>query len=136
MRLSRATWVAAIIVGLVGCASPATTPTPAVSAAPRVIEITASDDLKFSPATVSVKPGEAVVFRIKNVGQITHEFMVGPTGAVEADGGEGTAELEDIAAGETKDLAFTFGTSGTYAFACHVPGHFEAGMKGAVTLGS
>ena len=141
MRFLRLFGVLAAILALAGCAGAAATPSPSssapspsVSAGPRVIEIAASDDLRFSPATVSVKAGEAVIFRVKNVGKITHELMVGPTAAVEANSGDGTVELEDIEGSQTKDLPFTFGSTGTFAFACHVPGHFESGMKGTVTI--
>lgn len=123
-------------VGLTGCAGggASTAPSPIASSTPTVVVISASDDMKFSPATVSVKAGEAVIFRVKNVGQIPHAFMVGPTAAVEAAGGDGTAETGDIEGSQTKDLPFAFGSTGTFAFACHVPGHFESGMKGTVTL--
>ncbi len=134
MRSLRLIGVVTVVLALAGCAGAAATPSPSVSAGPRVIEIAASDDMTFSPATVSVKAGEAVIFRVKNVGQIPHAFMVGPTAAVEAAGGDGTAETGDIEGSQTKDLPFTFGSTGTFAFACHVPGHFEAGMKGSITL--
>jgi uncharacterized cupredoxin-like copper-binding protein len=38
------------------------------------------------------------------------------------------SEIEDIAPGETDELEWTFTEPGRYQFACHVPGHFEAGM--------
>ena len=31
--------------------------------------------------------------------------------------------------GETKDLTWRFGQSGTLEIACHEPGHYEAGMR-------
>ena len=136
MRSMRLLLAIPAILALAGCAGATVMPSPTEPAGPRVIEITASDDLKFTPATVSVKAGEAVIFRVKNTGAIVHEFMVGPSDQVNADGGDAAKELEDIEGGQSKDLPFTFGTTGTFSFACHVPGHFEAGMKGDVTLGS
>jgi uncharacterized cupredoxin-like copper-binding protein len=44
-------------------------------------------------------------------------------------------EVADINGGHVVELTYTFTTtSAAYAFACHVPGHCEAGMKGTVTL--
>lgn len=120
-----------------GAAPASTTPAssaPASSTSRRVIEIEATDNLKFEPAQVAIKVGETVIFRVKNSGAIPHKFMVGPKQAVDAASAEGTAELEDIQGGQTKDLEFTFANAGTFEFACHVPGHFEAGMVGTVTL--
>lgn len=34
----------------------------------------------------------------------------------------------------TKSLSYTFDGLGPFAFACHAPGHFEAGMKGTITI--
>ena len=47
---------------------------------------------------------------------------------------EGTPEVADILAGQTKSLTFTFDGPGPYAFTCHEPGHFEAGMLGYVVV--
>jgi len=46
-------------------------------------------------------------------------------------------EVSDIAAGETKTLDYTFKESaplGKLEMACHVPGHYEAGMKLPVVI--
>ena len=38
------------------------------------------------------------------------------------------SEIEDIGPGEMKTLTWTFAEPGRYQFACHLPGHYEAGM--------
>jgi uncharacterized cupredoxin-like copper-binding protein len=43
-------------------------------------------------------------------------------------GEERESEIEDIAPGEMAELEWTVTESERYQFACHVPGHFEAGM--------
>jgi uncharacterized cupredoxin-like copper-binding protein len=35
---------------------------------------------------------------------------------------------------QTKSLTYTFDGPGAYAFACHVDGHYEAGMRGTITV--
>ena len=122
-------------------ATPAPTPVPTpelgfvpgTKATPRVVKITADDELTFFPNVIRVAQGETVRFNIKNIGKAAHEFMIGPMADAMADK-EGTPEVADILAGETKSLAFTFDGPGPYAFACHEPGHFEAGMLGSIVV--
>jgi len=65
------------------------------------------------------------------MGMRSHEFMVGPAADVAADKA-GTPEVADIAMMQTKSLTYTFKVTGTFAFACHAPGHYEAGMRGMI----
>jgi len=106
---------------------------PGTKAHPRVIVITATDQLMFMPMVIAVAKGETVTFQVKNVGTIEHEFMVGPQADAFADK-EGTPEIAGIVGGTTKSITVTFDGPGPYAFACHATGHFEAGMKGTITL--
>ena len=101
--------------------------------APRVVRIVATPTLRFVPDVVSVKAGETIRFDVTTMGPVTHEFMVGPADVVAADT-EGTPEIADIGMMQTKSLTYTFDGSGPYAFACHVPGHYEAGMTGTIVV--
>jgi uncharacterized cupredoxin-like copper-binding protein len=107
--------------------------TPGTESAPRDVAIAADDELTYRPNVIVVVEGETVTFHISNAGQAQHEFMLGPEADAMADT-EGTPEVADIAAGETKTLTFTFDGPGPYAFACHEPGHFEAGMLGYIVV--
>ena len=122
--------------GLTACGGGAASiaPLPIASSTPTIVSISGDDALKFTPAQVAAKPGDVVTFKVTNIGVLPHAFMVGPKEAVDANSAAGTAVIENIAAGETKEVSFTFGTTGAYTFACHIPGHFEAGMKGVITL--
>lgn len=75
--------------------------------------------------------GVPVSFVILNNGKIEHELVFEHAGAVdepiEANGQE--LEAEKIQPGETRTVEWTIPAGGDYQFACHVPGHFEAGMK-------
>lgn len=114
---------------------PAPTPafTPGTTAAPRVVELTADDKLTFWPGLVEATVGETVTFKIHNVGQAEHEFMVGPLDDAFADK-EGTPEVADIGPDQTGEITFTFDGTGPFGFACHAPGHFEHAMAGYVQL--
>jgi uncharacterized cupredoxin-like copper-binding protein len=101
--------------------------------APRVIAVVAGPGLTFAPSTITVQRGETVTFEVTAMGPLIHEFMVGPADAVAADQ-EGTPEVADIGMMETRSLTYTFDGPGPYAFACHAPGHYEAGMRGTITV--
>ncbi len=103
------------------------------TSAPRVVRVVASSALRFSPDVVTVKQGETITFEITTVGMSVHEFMVGPAADVAADT-SGTPEIADIAMMQTKSLTYTFSGSGPFAFACHAPGHYEAGMQGTIVV--
>jgi len=103
------------------------------AASPRVIRVTAGPGYRFSPPMISVARGETVTFLVTTMGPTIHEFLVGPAEAVAVDQA-GTPEIADIAMMQTKSLTFTFDGPGPYAFACHVEGHYEAGMRGTITL--
>ena len=103
------------------------------TSAPRVVRIVAGDALRFFPAVVTVKQGETITFAVVTMGMSVHEFMVGPAADVAADTA-GTPEVADIAMMQTKSLTYTFSASGPFAFACHAPGHYEAGMQGTIVV--
>jgi uncharacterized cupredoxin-like copper-binding protein len=100
---------------------------------PRVVGIVATPGLRFLPDTVTVKQGETITFEVTSMGPLTHEFMVGPAADVAADT-PGTPEIANIGMMATGSVSYTFDGPGPYAFACHLPGHFEAGMSGTITV--
>jgi uncharacterized cupredoxin-like copper-binding protein len=103
------------------------------ASSPRLVRIVATPQLRFVPETVVVQQGETITFEVTTMGPVVHEFMVGPAGAVAADRA-GTPEIDDIGMMQTKSLTYTFDGPGPYAFACHVSGHYEAGMQGTITV--
>jgi uncharacterized cupredoxin-like copper-binding protein len=111
----------------------------------RVVVIKALDTLKFDPATVNVKKGETVTFRVENVANMDHEFDVGdaafqaqheqemrqmPAGMQMGDEATGF----QLSPGQTKELTLTFTQAGTLLYACHQPGHYAAGMVGQIKI--
>jgi uncharacterized cupredoxin-like copper-binding protein len=123
-----------------GAANVASAPAPGspgfvagTTSAPRVVRIIASNALRFYPDVVTVKRGETISFEVTTMGMRSHEFMVGPAADVAADTA-GTPEVADIAMMQTKSLTYTFNGAGPFAFACHAPGHYEAGMRGMIVV--
>jgi uncharacterized cupredoxin-like copper-binding protein len=111
-------------------------PTVGTKEAPRLVHVDMTDRLAFSPGAIQARSGETIRFVLTNSGKVTHEFAVGPAAKVNADQVDGVTVLEadEIVAGMTKTVDYTFDGPGPYGFACHEPGHFEAGMTGTVAL--
>jgi plastocyanin len=103
------------------------------AAVPRVIRVTAGPGYAFSPSSIAIARGETVTFQVTTMGPLVHEFKVGPADAVAADA-PGAAEVADIGMMQTKSLTYTFDGAGPFAYACHAAGHFEAGMRGTITV--
>lgn len=110
----------------------------------RTIEVKALDTMRYDPQTFTVKAGETIRFVVTNVGRLKHEFVIG-------DPAEQRAHAEmmkkmpgmvhedpnalNLEPGETKALIWQFGQAGVVEVACHVPGHYEAGMVAQVKVG-
>ncbi len=75
-------------------------------------------------------PAGPVEFTLTNVGKIKHEFLVELPGAVNQplEAGGRTARVPSVDPGQTVRLAWTFDQEGQYQLACHIAGHYEAGM--------
>lgn len=116
------------------------------SDADRVIEVDANDDFTFGPEEIMVSAGETITFVVTNTGKIPHDFTLGDLATQdehEAEMAEMMADVEMahddanavvIAPGETKELTWHFSESGSFLTGCHQPGHYAAGMVGAVNV--
>lgn len=123
---------ALMLVALAGCA-------PGSASTGEVVEITIEHS-KFDPPTVEVDQGSTVTFVIRNGDPIAHEFIVGDEevqlvheNGTERHHGAKPGEVS-IPAGETRTTTFTFTTGEDLEFACHLPGHYDYGMWGAVEV--
>ena len=104
----------------------------------RTIEVTALDSMRHEPSNITVKTGETVEFEVRNAGQMRHELMLGD--AKEQHGHakvmqahphlvhEEEPNAVTVEPGQTKTLLWRFGAPGLVEGACHIPGHYEAGM--------
>jgi len=102
-------------------------------AAPRVVQIVATPQLRLLPAVVTIQADETITFEVTTMGPVVHEFMVGPAADVAADKA-GTPEIADLGMMQTRSLTYTFAGPGPFSFACHAPGHYEAGMTGTIVV--
>ena len=132
-------WAGAGMMGG-GWSVAASTPSPGeagfvagTQANPRIVQIVATPQLRFLPAVVTIQAGETITFEVTTMGPVVHEFMVGPATDVAADKA-GTPEITELSMMQTRSLTYTFTGPGPFSFACHAPGHFEAGMSGTIVV--
>ena len=109
----------------------------------RTVEVVMTDDMKFTPARISVKRGETVRFIVRNAGQVKHEMVIGSMAELKAHAemmrkmpGMEHADPNQVVLGPGRsgNLVWQFTRSGLFEFACLQPGHFEAGMKGEFSV--
>jgi azurin len=127
-------------------------------AAPRTIELTASDDMKYSTTTIEAKPGETIKIKLTPKGTMpkiamSHNFVllkIGTDAAAFVTAGASARATDYIApdkkpqviaattlAGNGESVETTFkvpAAAGSYPFVCTFPGHFVAGMKGTLVV--
>jgi len=127
--------IAALALVLAACGGTAATATPtqAPAAEPRVVTLEIGDG-SITPASVTVKKGETVTFIAKNVNTVEVELIVGLKSDVDADAGDSLKEAEEIAAGTTKSVTYTFDGDGPYAFGDQLADHYAKGAKGDIVV--
>lgn len=117
-----------------GLPSPTGPTTPGCSPDARLIKIVETAAIEMVPDAFIVRRGETVCFEVTNTAGSAHTFYVGPAADVEARRqSERVAGIAEFSAG-TRGLEYTFEGDGPFAYACWIPGHLEAGMKGEVIL--
>ena len=111
--------------------------------ASRVIAISMTDAMRFNPSAITVKKGQTVRFVVRNEGQLKHEFVLGSRSELNEHAQmmrrmpgmeHGDENILSLEAGKSGELVWRFTGAGVVNFACLQPGHFEAGMRGVVTV--
>ena len=109
----------------------------------RTVQVDMTDTMRFNPASVAVKRGETIRFVVKNSGQLKHEFVLGTEKELKdhyevmkkfPEMEHADPNMVTVAPGKTGEVIWQFTKSGTVDFACLQPGHYDAGMKGAVKV--
>lgn len=109
----------------------------------RTVPLEMDDSMRFTPAEINVKAGETIRFFVVNKGKVPHEVVIGTAGELDEHAemmrkmpGMQHAEPNQItlAPGQRGGIVWTFDKAGSFAFACLVPGHKEAGMAGKIAV--
>jgi uncharacterized cupredoxin-like copper-binding protein len=95
----------------------------------------------FSLERSTFGSGEEVTFVIRNNDPIAHEFIIGDAevherheeGSQRHHHGRIPGEIS-VPAGTTRTTTFRFDAEGDVLYACHLPGHFDYGMRGVVSV--
>ena len=117
---------------------------PGVAAkAARTVTIEMSDTMRYTPSDIQVKQGETVRFIVKNSGKVKHELSLGTEKEL-LEHLEQMKKFPDmehdepskisLAPGKQGEIIWQFTKAGAVNFVCLMPGHYEAGMKGAVKV--
>ena len=97
--------------------------------------------MSFIPDKIEVKIGQQIRFVIRNNGALKHEFMLASVqdNKKHAEVMKKFPDMEhddpnaiSVDPGKTAEILWRFTKAGTFEFACLIPGHREAGMRGSV----
>jgi uncharacterized cupredoxin-like copper-binding protein len=95
---------------------------------------------RFRPAELSFPAGTTVRFVIRNTDPIDHEFIVGDQevqdrheDGTEAHHGAIPGEVS-VPAGQIATTTYRFEEPGMLLIGCHLPGHWDYGMRGLVVV--
>ena len=109
----------------------------------RTVKVGMTDQMRFTPANLTVKRGETVRFVVRNDGQLLHEMVLGTPGALKEHAQlmqkfpgmeHADANMAHVKPGKAGEIVWRFTKAGQFEFACLQPGHFEAGMVGRITV--
>jgi len=109
----------------------------------RTITVRMDDNMRFTPERIEVREGETIRFVVRNGGGVLHEMVIGS----EAELREHAALMQKFPGMEHEEafmthvkpgargaIVWNFNRPGTFQFACLLPGHYEAGMKGTLVV--
>lgn len=124
---------AALLVATAACSGGSDT------GATREVEV----ELRFSrfvPDELEFPAGTTVTFVVENRDPIDHEFLIGDEEVQQAHE-EGTEKHHgakpgeiSVPAGETRTTTYTFDEPGRLLIGCHLPTHWDYGMRGEITV--
>jgi uncharacterized cupredoxin-like copper-binding protein len=102
-----------------------------------------NDAMRYTPSEIQVRQGDTVRFIVKNNGTEKHETNLGTEKEL-LEHLEVMKKFPDmehdepnkvtLAPGKRGEIVWHFTKAGTVHFACLLPGHYEAGMKGKVSV--
>ena len=109
----------------------------------RTITVSMSDEMKFEPSEIRAKVGETIRILAANEGEVLHELVIGRKSdllkhAAMMEKFPNMEHSEPYMAhadeGQTAEIVWTFSKPGTFEFGCLIPGHYDSGMKGSITV--
>ena len=105
----------------------------------RTIVIDMTDEMRFFPASLKVKVGDTIRFKLKNDGKTMHEMVIGTLPDLHEHSAlmkkfpnmeHDEPYMAHVKPGATEEILWQFNRPGEFNYACLIAGHFEAGMIG------
>ena len=94
----------------------------------RVVELIATE-FQFTPDRIEADPGERLIVRLRNEGQVEHSLQF------ELAGGDEVQLEDNVSPGDTAELTVEVPEqSGDYVFFCPISGHRQLGMEGTLAV--
>lgn len=124
-------WIVLAVVALASCAP--------ASASVRTVVLDIEHS-RFMPARVVVERGETVRFVVRNHDPIDHELIVGDRAVqdLHEKGNEAHhgARPGEVSVGPLREAetTYTFRDGVDLLFGCHLPSHWDYGMRGEITV--
>ncbi len=109
----------------------------------RTVRVNMGDNMRFTPQLLQIKLGDTLALLVHNQGALLHEFVIGTAPELQAhaalmlkfpDMEHDEPYMAHVAPGKTGRVIWTFNRAGEFEFACLLPGHFSAGMKGRIVV--
>jgi len=109
----------------------------------RVVRIEMAEPMRFIPDRITVRRGETIRFVFSNADYRDHEFVIGDMAAMQAHAEQmrkhpGMVHREvnavTVSPWNEGELLWRFTRPGQVEFACLIPWHLEAGMRGVVIV--
>ncbi|MBU1225466.1 MAG: cupredoxin family protein [Gammaproteobacteria bacterium] len=111
--------------------------------ATRTIALAMTDAMRFTPDTLAVQEGDTVRFVVRNTGRMLHEMVIGTPAELAKHAAlmarfpnmeHDEAYMVHVEPGTTGEIVWHFNRAGSFELACLVAGHYEAGMRGTITV--
>ena len=112
-------------------------------AASRTIQVDMGDTMRFTPMEITVRRGDSVRFVATNRGKVMHEMVLGTMKELREHAEmmkkhpgmeHDEPHMLHVAPGKSGEMGWRFTRAGEFFYGCLVPGHFEAGMLGRITV--
>lgn len=109
----------------------------------RTIRIGMDDAMRYTPDALTVRRGDTLRLLVSNHGTVMHEILLGTSDEIEHHlramrrdpaMAHGAPYMAHVAPGEEAQLIWRFTQAGTLRYACLLPGHYEAGMTGTISV--
>lgn len=109
----------------------------------RTITLDMTDNMRFTPDRITVQMGDTVRFVVKNKGRMLHETVIGTASELREHAAlmakfpgmeHDEPYMVHVRPGKAGEIIWNFNRAGNFEFACLIAGHYEAGMRGTITV--